>query len=198
MARKRKPGGGRKPIGAVAKSATFTTRLEPPTRRALGQLAVAKGLSVSVMAENLLKAGLKKPTGAARNQALACAIALLAENIERATKKSWLEDEFTGSAFISAVEAFLFEFASIPADLPAVPSAVEEAGAKMPPKLADQWRKPEYLGPWLARFLSKEITDASSSGPFNEWTMPIFFSNTRENLGLIGRDLGLSAKGKRR
>jgi hypothetical protein len=143
----------------------------------------------------LLKDGLEKPTGEPRNRALACAVALLVEDVERATKKNWREDEFTGSTLISAVEAFLFEFAAVPADTPAIPPAVEEVAAK---KHAEYFRKPELFGLFLARFLSKQITDASSSGPFDEWAMPIFFSDTRENLSLIGRDLGLRAKGKRK
>jgi hypothetical protein len=47
-----------------------------------------------------------------------------------------------------------------------------------------------------APFLIREIEQAASSGPINEWTMPIFFSERREKLALIGSELADSRKGK--
>ncbi len=61
MARKRKPGGGRKPKGDIqGKSATLTTRITPETRAALDRAAEEANVSVSQMAERLLKAGLAR------------------------------------------------------------------------------------------------------------------------------------------
>jgi hypothetical protein len=198
MARKRRPGGGRKPIGSVAKTATFTTRLEPSTRRALDQAAASKGLSVSVMADNLLKAALQKPTGAPRNQGLALAIALLAEDVERVTERSWRGDPFTADTLFRALVVFIAHFTPRLEKPVLVPPAVEAHAAKMPTAdSAEQFRSPQGLAGLLAYRLYKQITDALPS-EFNEWTMPVFFSASRESLGLIARDLGIaySKKGK--
>jgi hypothetical protein len=199
--RKRRPGGGRKPGGEFpGKTETFTTRLQPETRRALDEAAKTSRpqRSVSSMAEYILKQGLKKPDGAPRNNALAAAVALLAENIEDGTKKKWRDDQWTGMALRYAVEALLFHFAPTPEGTPAVPSAVEEAAAKMPPEFAERFRKPAGFAHILAYNLILEIDQATSSPPINEWSMPIFFSTKPEVLGIIGRDLGLSqnTKGK--
>jgi len=55
MARKRAPGGGRKPAGEFkGKSATITTRVTPATRAALEQAASANGRSLSQEIESRL------------------------------------------------------------------------------------------------------------------------------------------------
>src|SRR5215831_974877 len=59
MPRKRAPGAGRKPKGEFAgKLANFSTRIQLETRRALEAEAAATGLSISQLAEKLLKTGL--------------------------------------------------------------------------------------------------------------------------------------------
>jgi len=197
--RKRRPGGGRKPGGEFpGKSATFTTRIQPETRRALDAAAKASGprASVSVIAERILKAGLEKPSGAPRNTALAAAVALLAKNIETATAQSWREDQWTGMALRYAIEALLFHFVPTPEGTPAIPSAIDEAANKMPPDFAERFRKPAGLGHMLAYNLINELEQAISSSMPNEWSLPIFFSDDQRRLGLISRDLGLDQKGK--
>jgi hypothetical protein len=58
--RKRREGGGRKPAGDIhGKTATFSTRISDETRRALDNEAIRSGQSVSQVAEQLLKLGLK-------------------------------------------------------------------------------------------------------------------------------------------
>jgi hypothetical protein len=60
MARKRKPGGGRKPKGPIrAKSEVFTTRITPETRRAIEREAKRSEQSISQFAERLLMLGLE-------------------------------------------------------------------------------------------------------------------------------------------
>ena len=196
--RKRRPGGGAKPLGEVAKSATFTTRIEPATRSALNEAAKLSGQSVSAMAEFILRQGLKQPAGEPRNNAVAAAIALLAENIEAGTKESWLTDPWTGFALCNAAEHLLLRFMPAPEreGMPPAPPAVKEAAAKMHPDHAEQFCKPHFFGRELAQFLILEIEQASSSATPNEWGMPIFFSAKPEKLRLIGRDLGVSKKGK--
>lgn len=56
MARKRSPGGGRKPQGDIAgKTATFSTRITAATRLALDVEAKDRGQSVSQVAEKILR-----------------------------------------------------------------------------------------------------------------------------------------------
>jgi hypothetical protein len=59
MARLRKPGAGRKPIGPIkGKASIFSTRITPQTRGALEAEAKASGQSISQAAERLLQLGL--------------------------------------------------------------------------------------------------------------------------------------------
>jgi hypothetical protein len=198
--RKRRPGGGRKPSGEFpGKYATFTTRIQPETRRALDEATrKSRHRSVSATAEFILKQGLKKPSGEPRNHSLACAVAILAERIEQAAGERWRQDQFTGLALRYAVEALLFHFAPTPEGVPAVPPAVEKAAEKMPPEFAERFRKPAGLGHTLAFNLIQELEQARSTATPNEWSLPIFFSEEPAQLGLISRDLGLteSKKGK--
>jgi hypothetical protein len=146
------------------------------------------------MAESLLKAALLNKPVERRNDALAAAIAQLAENIERDTKKNWRDDTFSGMALRYAIEHLLYHFAPTPEREPAIPAAVNEAASKMPGEFAEQFRKPPGFGRTLAFQLIYEIEQATSPGPINEWSLPIFLSGQREQLALIGRDLGVAKK----
>lgn len=192
--RKRRPGGGRKPMGNVAKSAVFTTRIEPATRRALNEAARANDLTVSVTAERLLKLGLEKPVGAARNLSLGCVVTLLAEELERDTEKKWPEDQFTREALVSAVVTLLAYIAPEKTEPVEVPPAVEAAAARKPQAQAQQYCTPDTFGYERASFLLDEIRQATPSYPINEWSKPIFFSDKPAQLALIGQSLGISPK----
>ena len=131
--RKRRPGGGRKPGGEFpGKTACFHDP-SAETRKALDEAARVSGRTVSVMAEYILRQWLKKPVGDPRNGALATAVALLAENIERDAKKSWSDDPWVGFALANGVENLVRYFAPAPVseDMPPAPPAVEEAAAKL-------------------------------------------------------------------
>ena len=172
--RKRRPGGGRKSLGEFSnKSATFTTRLQPETRRLLDEAAKASGRSVSNMAEFLLREALKRRTGAAqRNQALAVAVAVLAENIDQGTGADWRKDPFAGRALRCSVEALLSHLVATQEKgaSPAIPPAVERAAEKMPPEFAERFRTPEGFGNTLAYNLALEIKEHAASGSKpNEW-----------------------------
>jgi hypothetical protein len=190
---------GRPPSGEFpGKTATFTTRIQPSTRRALEAAAKKRpDKSISAAAERILKAVLLSQTGEPRNKALAAALVLLAENIERDTKKSWLDDPWAGFALANGVEHLVRYFAPAPTaeGTPPTPKAVEELAEKMG-ELREQFRKPHGFGRLQAQFLIREIEQAASSGPINEWTMPIFFSERSEKLALIGSELADSRKGK--
>jgi hypothetical protein len=195
--RKRRPGGGRKPGGEFpGKTRTFTTRIQPSTRHGLEQAAKARpDGSISAAAEYILKAGLQKPTGARRNRGLAQAVALLAEDIEKVTERSWQEDPFTADTLFNALVVLIAHFTP-KLEKPTPPPAVERQAAKMPtPELAQQFRAPASLAGLIGFRLYTQIKDALPT-EINEWTMPIFFSDSRESLALIASDLGLSREGK--
>jgi hypothetical protein len=198
--RKRAPGAGRKPKGEfVGKSATITTRIQPSTRDALERAAEAKGRSLSQEVEFRLRAGLKKQTEAQRrNEALACAITLMVEEIEKGTGRSWLEDPFTGLAVRYAIEYFAFYCASPSTGSADAPPTIVEKAAKMPPMYAEQYRKPAGFGHTHAHFIITQIQSAARPPgvPHNEWDMPIFFTEHEAVLRDIGRDLGFGAKEK--
>lgn len=191
---KRRPGGGRKPIGEHPKSAAFTTRLEPATRRALDEAADRSDKSVSEIASHILKEGLKKPSGAPHNFSLACAVALIAEKIEREAQMSWREDQFTRQALVYAIGTLLAYIAPHVKNASPIPPAIEAAAVKRPSPFAEQFRTPDGVGFLLASNLINEIEQAAPGAPINEWSLPIFFSKKPMQLALIGRDLGLTAK----
>jgi len=193
---KRRPGGGRKPIGQHAKSEQFTTRLEPPTRRALFEAAGLANKSVSETAAHILREGLKKPTGAPRNRSLASAVALIAEKVEHETQKSWRDDQFTRQTLAYAIETLLAYIAPEAKEAPPIPPAIEAAAAKRPSPFNEQFRlrTPDGVGFLLASNLINEIEQTDPGRPINEWSLPIFFSEKPMQLALIRRDLGLTAK----
>jgi hypothetical protein len=187
--RRRRPGGGRKPIGQFSKSATFNTRIDPETRRALDAAAQKNGVSISAIAGQILRKGLQKPTGKPHNQSIARAITLLAERIEEGTKLDWRKDPFTGQALRYAVEALLFHFAATPEGAPAIPPSIAEGAGKMPREFAERFSKPAGYANALAYNLILELEQTSPSMPINEWSVPIFFSGESSQLALIRRGL---------
>jgi hypothetical protein len=203
MARKRAPGGGRKPQGEIAgKSAAFATRITPEVRRWLE--AEAKkgklGRSLSQVAEQVLRLEMHRGADTQKhNQALAHSIVRLAESIEQQTGKNWLSDIFTSMALRHAVETILFHFAPGTEQKPQVPQVVEERAARMPDEFAERYRKPAGFGYIAASHLITEIElSANPSEKPNEWSLPITFNTSADKLKQIGRDLGLvkSTKGK--
>jgi hypothetical protein len=178
---------------------TFTTRIQPSTRRALEEAAKARpDGSISAAAEFILKAGLQRPSAVPRNNAIGAAIVLLAESIESATGFGWLDDQWTGMALRYAIEHLLFWYAPTPDDNFPVPVAINAAANKMPPEFAERFRKPAGFGHTMADRLIHEIQQATSPGPINEWSLPIFLSGRPAQLRLIGRDLGIAQTKKGR
>jgi hypothetical protein len=113
-ARKRKPGAGRPPTGPLfGKSAAFTTRITPETREALKSEAAASGLSVSQIAEQLLRVGLaqiRERQTPAPTRALAYLISRLADDcsIQPGNKQYlWHQDSFAFEALEQATAMLL-------------------------------------------------------------------------------------------
>jgi hypothetical protein len=123
----------------------------------------------------------------------------VAEEIEKGTGRSWLEDPFTGLALRYAIEHLAFDFAPMSTgDSLEVPQGIEDGTVKMPPLFAEQYRKPAGFASVVAHFVLAKIKSASRDPevPHNEWDMPFFSTAHQTVLALIGRDLGLGAKKK--
>jgi hypothetical protein len=194
MIKRRRPGGGRKPIFDVAKSEAFTTRIQPKTRQALEEAARAKGLSISRMAEVLLDAGLKKPPGEPHNRSLGRAVAEWAEDVERWAERSWRRDAFTAQALRSGIETLLLQSAK--QGPVTVPPALEREAANMPAELAERFRDPATFGQMRAYDFVRELKKAPTPKPAaDKWEFLLVIDEAH---GLIARDLGLagSKKGK--
>jgi hypothetical protein len=193
MARKRAPGAGRPPRGELKnKNSAFTTRITAETRRALEEAARKHGRSLSQEAEVRLRYALEKPTGAARNRAIAYMIGNLAEGIEKQTGKSWRTDVFTSMALRYAVEAVLFHFAPGTGENPEIPPTVEKQATKMPAEFADRYRRPAGFGHMRAYSLIAEIESRPRPNKMNdEWTLPIGINTSLEMIAILAGDLDL-------
>ncbi len=195
----RKGRSGSKPRGEFpGKSATFTTRIQPETRRALDAYAKASGKSVSVVAEGLLRAALQKPSGQPRNLALARAVELLAEQIEGETKKNWRDDSFTAQALLHGISYLFGHFAPAHKKDVAVPAAIKGEAAKMSLVQAKHFCSPEGFAHLMAFRLIGEIRNAVNQRPPGLipglWGVQIVYTAKPEKLALIGRDFGLTKK----
>ena len=195
----RKGRSGSKPRGEFpGKSATFTTRIQPETRRALNAYAKAIDKSVSVASERLLKAALQKPYGEPRNRALAHAVELLAEQIEGKTKKSWRDDPFTAQALLHGISHLLRHFAPVHKKGAPVPRAIKDAAGKMSPVNAEHFCSPEGFAHLMAFKLIGEIHDAVAQRVPGLipglWGVQIVSTAKPEMLALVGRDFGLTKK----
>src|SRR5262245_51997432 len=133
MARKRAPGGGRKPRGPFkGMSRMLTMRVTPELRAGLELAKRESGFSLSQEAERRLRDSLKRDhQRTADVLALAEAIAQVIEKVQEATGKRWQEDAFTGQAARHGIEFLVRHFAALGAAV--IPSRVQEASSKMFP-----------------------------------------------------------------
>jgi hypothetical protein len=127
MAKKRAPGAGRKPRGEFkGKSATLTTRITPETRAAMDRAAQKSGLSLSQEVERRLNDSVRNERNRRSDvRALAEAIAIVAEKVEIATGKHWLQDASTGEELRRGIDVLVRHFA--PHGARVIPPNVEEA-----------------------------------------------------------------------
>ncbi|MHC2241230.1 hypothetical protein [Bradyrhizobium elkanii] len=111
--RKRAPGGGRKPIGAQAKVANFSTRIAQETRDELEALAASRGQSVSHVAEKMLQLGLTVSREKAVEEplrALCYFLHLLAPHcgyLRKGELKQWNKDPFAFDVFVRVTQLLL-------------------------------------------------------------------------------------------
>ena len=146
MAKKREPGAGRKPRGEFkGKSATLTTRITPETRTAMERAARKSGRSLSQEVERRLNDSVRNERNRRSDvRALAEAIAIVAEKVEKATGKHWLQDAFTGEALRRGIEVLVRHFA--PHGARVIPPKVEEAAARVLPEASERDRSPSRVG----------------------------------------------------
>jgi hypothetical protein len=146
MARKRGPGGGRKPRGEFkGKTAMLTTRITPETRGWLESAAQKSGRSLSQEVEYRLRQSLTKNRDRRKDVlALGEAIAMLLQCVERATKAHWRDDAFTCRAFQHGIEFLISHFGA--RETLAVPPSVKGAAAEMPPALAKRYSSAKGVG----------------------------------------------------
>jgi hypothetical protein len=142
---KRAPGGGRKPQGEFkGKSATLTTRITQQTRQQLEHASRKNGLSLSQEVERRLVRSFRLRSRRSAITALAEAISMVADNIERATENTWENNAFTAAALRHGLEFLLSHFA--PPGAPTVPPKITETAAKIPPELGERYKTPYELG----------------------------------------------------
>src|SRR5262249_31045633 len=102
MSRKRAPGGGRKPIGDRAKTAVFSTRLDPRLRQALDAAARRSGRSLSEEIGHRLRDSLTRSGRAERapaTAAFAFLIERLAAGIGLISRRAWHRDPWCFETF---------------------------------------------------------------------------------------------------
>jgi hypothetical protein len=165
MTRKRAPGAGRKPRGPFkGKTATLTTRITPQTRAALERAAKNRRprISLSQEVEVRLDGSIRRDREHDRKRhirALAEAVALLAQQVERATGKCWRDDPFTGEALRHAIEFLISHYR--PQGAIEVPAPVAAAAAKVPPAARDSALTPFGVGHnqagWLISWIEMDL-----------------------------------------
>ena len=187
MVQKRKPGGGRKPQGEFSgKTAAFTTRITPETRKALERDAQRSGRSLSQEIERQLRIAMRpKKTGLAvekeHNQALAILIGNLSGAIESVTGQSWQQDRFAFEALRATVETLLIKLA--PTGDVKTPGQIEMLIQKQP-ALGDLFRKPEAVGASCAFGLLDQLRTAPLEDRNDDYVYSLAWA--REKLGLKG------------
>jgi hypothetical protein len=189
---KRRPGGGRKPIGEFSgKSATLTTRLMPTTRAALEREAKRAKRSLSQEVERRLVDSLEKPIkqrafGTGHARALALLVAKLAGGIEASTGKTWREDRYTAAAISTAIATMLARLS--PGGELRVPPVLLEM---MRQSGAEDLRRPETLAYSFAFGLLEQLrmlrhAPSPSAGSRFQYSDEVY------QLPEVAKDLGLS------
>jgi hypothetical protein len=101
--------------------------------------------------------------------ALAHALTILVEAVERATGKRWHEDAFTGEALRHAVDFLVSHFATEGTRPVPIPSRVEETARRMPPALRDRARTTADVGLTQAGWVITLIESAPAPDDWGFW-----------------------------
>jgi hypothetical protein len=189
MAKKRAPGANRKPRWEFkGKSATLTTRITAETRAAMERAAQKSRRSLSQEVERRLNDSVLNDRNRRSDvRALVEAIAIVAEKVEIATGKHWLQDAFTGDALRHGIEVLVRHFA--PHSARVIPPKVEETAARVLPEASERDRSPSHVGEIEAL---KVITIIEHFGGWD--TRRIVMSDELYRYLRILRDLGSGAE----
>jgi|SRR5262245_54934384 len=174
--RKRAPGGGRKPQGDKAKTATINARIGDDTRKALDREARKRGSSLSQEIEERLRKSLEEGVPK-RLRALAYLMQRLATDLEWFTGEKWDSNAFTGQALRAGADQLLANWA-LPGPVK-VPKRID-ARIGEDPILGPRrkfFRQPDALGRMLADNIIYEI----------EWKPPPYH---QRGLWEVRHDLG--------
>ena len=148
MARKRAPGGGRKPQGEFrGKAATLTTRITTATRQALDSARRKSGRSLSQEVERRLIDSIQEDLRRGRQRhirALGETLMMMVQGVERRTGHRWCDDAFTAEALRHGLIFLISHFG--PDGTPKLPKRLKEAAAKLPSELAQHYREPTEIG----------------------------------------------------
>src|SRR6266571_4363521 len=177
MARKRRPGGGRKPRGEFqGKTSALSTRITPVTRSTLEKAAAASGRSLSQEVElRLRRSTAPDDTRTKQIRAVGALARLAAEEIERLTGASWLADRFTAEVLRHAVDQTLAHFAPHSEGGLTIPPRIKQSVAAMPPDIGEAYSRPASLGLMEALRLIALIERQGTfkALPPNEWSDPL-------------------------
>ena len=129
-ARRRAPGGGRKPLHPDrARSAVVKVRLTPDLQRALKKFAEQKGWSLSEEIRHALYYWLKRSGNPKLHiGSLTSFIEVLVTEIEKRSKKRWIDDPVTGVAVCEQVDLLIRHFAPKPTKSVTVPPDLDVVG----------------------------------------------------------------------
>jgi hypothetical protein len=182
VTKRRKPGGGRKPQGKFKGNyAVLNLRVTPETRSALERAAKKSGDSLSQEAQRRLDSTFEEDrrTRKKRNdlRALATAITMVAEYVERATDKFWQDDAFTTQALQASIE-FLIRHFGASGDA-VVPTTVAEAANRQRAEGLNPSVTPSGVGcgeagyviGLIERWRYRDIREIDGSNAPSEWDL---------------------------
>ena len=128
----------------------------------MGRAAKESSRSLSQEVEHRLRLSIRQDRDLNHQRhirALAKAIALLTQQVKRATGKCWRDDPFTGEALRHAIEFLISHYA--PRGAIEVPAPVEAAAARVPPAARDSSLTPIGVGHtqagWLISWIEMDL-----------------------------------------
>jgi len=145
-ARKRAPGGGRKPQGEFrGKEAALTTRITAQTRHALDRAAQKNGRSLSQEVERRLCDSIQRDLSRDRHiRSLGAVFMLMVQGVERRTGLRWRDDAFTAQSIRDGLSLLISHFG--PSGPRTLPKKLKDAAANLPPALAHHYLEPTQIG----------------------------------------------------
>jgi hypothetical protein len=128
QARKRAPGGGRKPLDEEERLRLFPFRISKGMRTKLKDLADRRGTDMSTQLRAAFTCWDRRgEVRSLHTEALATAVAVLADRIEETTGKQWIDDPLTAQLVRERVEQLVAHLIPTSAGPVSVPAEIKEA-----------------------------------------------------------------------